>query len=355
MKKTLKILGIVITIIVVLFYNSTYHPGQLEEESFISADSAPLLQPGEKIKVLNWNIQFMAGNKDNDFFFSDGDDPWPAKETIAKTIKEVARVIESENPDIILLQEVDDGSKRTYHVDQLEELLALLPKAYSSHASSFYWKTRFVPHPRIMGSMGMKLSTISKYKITRAVRHALAPISNQNFLVQQVSIKRAVSEVYLPVANGKNLHVLNAHLSAFAQGSNTMELQVAQVDKFLNEIERSGNYGFIGGDFNLIPPGKQFDLLPEKSKKYYNPKGTEIKLLFDKYKTVPSYEELNGPDYMKWMTAMSTGIKGPKPNKTIDYFMFTSAINYGEHYVRAADTLLISDHLPVITYFTIPE
>lgn len=355
MKKSFKIIVILITVTCGIFYGITYHPGQIEEEDFISADNAPILKVGEKIKVLSWNIQFMAGNKNNKFFFDGGNDTWPSKKTVENTIKEVARIIKSENPDIILLQEVDDGSKRTHYSDQLKELLLLLPKSYSSHASSFYWKTKFVPHPSIMGSVGMKLSTISKFKINKAFRHSLVSKSNDNFLVRHLSIKRAVSEVYLPLANGKNLHVLNTHLSAFANGSNTMELQVSKVDELLDKVERSGNYGFIGGDFNLIPPGKHFDLLPEKSKKYYNSKGTEIKVLFDKYKTVPSYEQLNGPDYMKWMTYTSKANKYPKADETIDYFIFTKGVNFGKHYVRSEDTLLISDHLPLITYITIPE
>jgi len=121
----------------------------------------------------------MAGK--NYVFFYDlldnsGPDGRPSPEDIAKTLKEVARIIQDENPDVILLQEVDDGAKRTDYEDQLASLLPLLPKEYACYASAFYWKASFVPHPRIMGAAGMKLSTISKYKMTEAVRHQLALI-----------------------------------------------------------------------------------------------------------------------------------------------------------------------------------
>ena len=85
-----------------------------------------------------------------------------------------------------------------------------------------------------------------------------------------------------------------------------MELQIAQVYQLLQEMEKNGDYGLIGGDFNLIPPGKPFDRLSEETQKYYNSQGTEMQLLYDKYQPIPTYEEVNGDDYQKWFTAMST-------------------------------------------------
>ena len=88
-----------------------------------------------------------------------GPDKRPSKEDIAATLNEVARVIREENPDIILLQEVDDNARRTDYQDQLALLLELIPADYKFHASAFYWQSPFVPHPKIMGKVGMKLST----------------------------------------------------------------------------------------------------------------------------------------------------------------------------------------------------
>lgn len=359
MKKLLKIvLSLIVAIAVALtafVYFISYHPKDVQPVAFVSPDDAPVLQPGQKLKLMSWNIQFMAGNENNDFFFSGGNDKWASQETINATLKEVARVIIDENPDIILLQEVDDGAVRTYHQDQLAELMKLLPASYSSHSSAFYWKTKFIPHPEIMGAMGMKLSTISKYKIDAATRYALSPITNQNIIVTQTSIKRSLHGVNLPIQGGGNLYGLNGHLSAFAQGSDTMSRQIAQVDQLLSDLEKQGNVGFIGGDFNLIPPGKAFSRLSEKTKGYYNPEGSEIKLLYDNYKVIPTLAEVDGPDYLKWAASTGTAGKVKSPQKTIDYFIFTDKINYGEHYVRSSDTLKISDHLPLVTYITVPE
>ncbi len=338
-----------------VIYNLAYHPDDVQAEPFISPADAPMLKPGQSIKVLSWNVQFMASNSKNHFFFDNGPDPWPSKETIKKTLKDVAKIIIDENPDIILLQEVDDGSKRTHFDDQLAMLLELLPKEYASSSSSFYWKSKFVPHPAVNGAMGMKLSTISKYRVSNATRFALAAIPGRLIVETQLSIKRAVQQVEFPIEGGKNLYAMNAHLSAFAQGTNTLEMQVNQVDEILGDIEKAGSYGFIAGDFNLIPPGKAFSRLAPDSQKYYNPNGSEIKVLYDKYNALPTFDEVNGDDYKKWFSAMSTHGTKRSPDKTIDYFISTKGLKTGKHYIRSHDTVPISDHLPVVVYMTVPK
>ena len=155
----------------------TYHPKEVEVEAVYNADDAPLLKPGQEVKVMSWNVQYMAG-KDYVFFYDlpsfDGPDYEPRVEDVVMTFKEVVRVIEDEDPDIILLQEVDHGARRTQYVDQLALLVELMPNSYKSYSSSFYWKNKYVPHPAIMGSTGMKLAVISKYRIAESTRHRLA-------------------------------------------------------------------------------------------------------------------------------------------------------------------------------------
>ena len=46
---------------------------------------------------------------------------------IESTFNRVAKVIADEKPDIILLQEIDDGSKRTDYEVQIERLMQMLP------------------------------------------------------------------------------------------------------------------------------------------------------------------------------------------------------------------------------------
>lgn len=347
-------------IFLVLFWSwvwlSTYHPADVQSQTVVCSEDTPLLKQGQKLKVLNWNVQYMAGK--NYVFFYDlpdnsGPDERPSSEDIEKTLKEVARIIRDENPDIILLQEVNVGAKRTDYKDQLAELLLLLPEESAScYTSAFYWKASFVPHPCIMGSVGMKLVVLSKYRISEATRHQLALLP-EDPLTRQFKFKRAVLEVRMPVEGAKDFVLLNTHLSAWAKGTGVLEKQVAQVNTILEKLTQEKHSWIIGGDFNLLPPGKAYSLLKDNKKEEFN-KETEIKPLYEKYKVVPSLKEVNGPDYQKWFTFFPNDPSIEEPDLTADYIFMSDDLQLGKHYVRQHDTLEISDHLPLIAEIELP-
>ena len=270
-------------------------------------------------------------------------------------MEQIAEVIIAEQPDFVLLQEVDDGAKRTEYEDQFAELIALLPKEYGNHASTFYWQANFVPHPSLMGSAGMKLSTISKYQITEATRYALTGIQSQSWILQQMNPKRAILEIQLPIKNAGTLSVMNTHLSAFAQSSNTMEIQVNQtMDLMLRRQTQQRHHVILGGDFNLLPSSFAYNLLDVKGKSYYNPNGTELSPMLQSFDSIPPLESMNGKDHADWFTYSPNHINGALPNRTIDYLFYTASLLLVEQKVRSDSTLMISDHLPVIGVFTLP-
>jgi endonuclease/exonuclease/phosphatase family metal-dependent hydrolase len=341
---------------IVLVHDSTFHPAPTQDEAVISPRTAPMLKPGQKIKILSWNIQYMAGK--NYVFFYDvpdgsGPDERPSSRDIAMTREEIKRIIVTEKPDIVLLQEIDEGSKRTDYENQLKKLLALLPHDYSSYTSSFYHKAAFVPHSRIMGSVGLKVAVISKYRIREAIRHQL-PVIPDNLLVRQFNFKRCVLETRLPVEGNADLVVFNTHLDAFAQGSDTMQQQVNYLLTLLGRTTKEGFGWVLGGDFNMLPPGNFYDRLPEKQRSYYN-KQSELAPLLSKYRSVPALEELNGPNYAKWFTHYPNDPSVKGPDRTIDYIFLSDKIELQGHYVRQEDTQKISDHMPLVAEIIVPK
>ena len=348
-------LALLLVALVSLVWILTFHPRPHQAEPVICALEAPLLKPGQTLKVLTWNVQFMAG-KNYVFFFdvpdSNGPDERPSREDITHTLSEVARVIHDENPDLVLLQEVDNGAARTDYEDQLQRLLGLLTSEYACHVSAFYWKAAYVPHPRIHGAVGVTLATLSKYRISGATRHQLSLIPG-NFVTQQFNLKRAVLEARLPLEQGGEFVVLNTHLDAFAQGSNTMEKQVREIDSLLRSLTQSGQPWVIGGDFNLLPNVEAYRRLPPRQQYYFNPR-TEIAPLFESYQAVPSLAEVSGPDYQQWFTHLPNDPEVRGPDRTIDYLFFSRTVRLGAHWVRQRDTQRISDHMPLISGFQLP-
>ena len=355
-KYTITLLPLLLISIVAWGYLSNYHPDDVEDAFMQCSDSAPQLKPPTKIKVLSWNVQYMASTRY--VFYYDkkgmtGPDTRPSREAIKETIKAVADVIKDEDPDIILLQEIDDGASRTDWRDQFQDLRKQLPKSYACWAEAFYWKSDFIPHPKIMGSAGMKLVTVSKYRLKSAKRYQL-PLMTNHFIIQQFYLKRAILEVRLDARqDAGSLYLLNTHFDAFSQGTDTMQRQSNFTHKHLTTLTRKGLDFIIGGDFNLLPPGRQRLSLRKSNQDKYN-KVTELKKIFDSFQAIPSLQEVNSKNNSIWFTHKVNNKINEKPDRTIDFLFTSNNIRLGEHYVRQKDTKTISDHFPVISSFTIP-
>jgi endonuclease/exonuclease/phosphatase family metal-dependent hydrolase len=240
-----------------LVYALTYHPKPVERLEVFGGTNAPILRPGQKLRILTWNVQYMAG-KNHVFFYEGGTDERPSSAEIAATLAEVARVIREEDPDIVLLQEVDDGSRRTDYENQATRLLALLPAEYRQHTSAFYHKAAFVPDPHILGAVGMKLVTLSKFRIREAVRHQL-PLMPKDPLTRQFHFKRAILEARLPVAGGNDFVALNTHFDAWAAGTETMARQVAL---------RAGLAGAVGPRRSRLVSRRGFQSSPARFRQF---------------------------------------------------------------------------------------
>ena len=92
MKKGLVSLVTFVLLITVLFYFGTYHPAPMKAQRLISPSHAPVLQPGQTLKIMSWNIQFMAGNTNNHYFYAGGDDPWASRDVVNQTLEGVVRI-----------------------------------------------------------------------------------------------------------------------------------------------------------------------------------------------------------------------------------------------------------------------
>ncbi|WP_339461339.1 endonuclease/exonuclease/phosphatase family protein [Pseudomonas sp. EA_105y_Pfl2_R69] len=341
-------------ILAALVYVLTWRPAPREIPAVECRSQAPLLQPGQALKVMTWNIQYLAGK--NHVFWYDleggsGPDLRPSSADLAFTLDEVVRVVRDEQADIVLLQELHDGARASDYQDQLALLQTRLRDLYPCSTQAFYWKAGFVPHPKILGSVGMKLATLSRYQIEHAERLQL-PQMPGNPISRLFNLKRALLVSYLPLRGGGELAAINTHLDAFAQGDDTMQQQVAMTGRLLDQLQGRSTPWVLGGDFNLLPPG-QYQRLPAEQRGWYAAR-SELQQLAARYPMIPSTAQASGPAQAAWYTHAPNSPGAPRADRTLDYLFHSPQLTLLDAQVRQHDTLEISDHLPLQARLLLP-
>src|ERR1700731_2557789 len=104
-----------------------YHPRPIEPNDVGNFEPAPFLFPGQRLRVVTFNVQFLAGTGYH-FFYEGGPDTLVARSDIENTAGLVSAFLANSNADLVLLQEVDCGARRTCYLDELTLLRSALPK-----------------------------------------------------------------------------------------------------------------------------------------------------------------------------------------------------------------------------------
>ncbi|MFI8745043.1 endonuclease/exonuclease/phosphatase family protein [Pseudomonas sp. NPDC077186] len=335
-----------------LVHALSWRPAPREEAPLACSGQAAQLQPGQALKVMTWNLQYLAG-KGYVFWYDlpggDGPDDRPSAADLASTLDEVVRVLRDEQPDLVLLQELHDGARASNHQDQLALLQARLADLYPCASQAFYWRAGFVPHPRILGSVGMKLATLSRFQIARAERLQL-PRRPDNPLTHPFQPKPALLLSHLPIRGGGELVTLNGHFDAFARDDDTQARQLSMTDGLLRQLQAAGTPWILGGDFELLPPGQ----LPEAERSRYA-NDNRLQALAARYPLIPSLDQAAGGEQARWYTHYPNDPAASGPDRTLDYLLHSPRLTLLSSAVRQHDTLRISDHLPLVGRFFLPS
>lgn len=254
-KRTLKIALCILLVLVIgllgyagyLLLSYSRIEDKLPIEVSKTGEDSPLKQ-GEEYTVYCHNIGFGAYTKDFTFFMDGGTESWAeSRESVLQCVGRSSASARGFDPDIILFQEVDTGSTRSYQTDQRK----LLTEDFADYSSAFAvnYHSAFLMYPfnQPHGASNSGILTLSKSNITSSLRRSL-PISTgfSKFL----DLDRCYSISRIPVENGKELVVFNVHLSAYG---GTDEIRSAQMNMLFSDMEaeyKKGNYCLCGGDFN---------------------------------------------------------------------------------------------------------
>jgi len=161
------------------------------------------------------------------------------------------------------LQEVDTDSKRSYEIDEYETIAGHLESYSGSFAVNY--DVFFVPVPPSspMGKVNSGIATLGKYKPSTSVRYAFP--GQYGFPKQLFMLDRCFMVNRYPLANGKELLIINTHNEAFDPGE-IRKAQMEYLKSFITGEYDKGNYIVAGGDWNQCPP----DFKPQFSRNKVN-------------------------------------------------------------------------------------
>lgn len=232
------------------------------------------------------------------------------------------------NPDIIAFQEIDYESKRSYDVNQQNEIAKL---GYNFVAQTINWDKKYLPFPEwpISAQYGRILSgqsILSKFKISHHKRIELERNPTNPFYYDAFYLDRLAQVTKIEIKN-KTVVVINIHTEAFHQ-----ETRINQIKKII-KIYEEYRYKYptvLLGDFNSDINYTQAAInliidLPKTGNVFFNKK--DLKNTFD----------------------------SDNPTERLDYIFFnTDFIEYVDGRILT-EFKQASDHLPLLMKFKLKQ
>ncbi len=201
----------------------------------------PLITNDSIYSIITYNIGYLSGMTNNlpiktpKSFYDDN-------------LKLVKSKYKKLNADILTFQEIDFSSKRSYDVNQQDEIATL---GYNYVAQAINWDKKYLPFPEFPISMhyGKILSgqsVLSKFKIIDQERIELERNTTNPFYYDRFYIDRLAQIVKIQIKN-KIVIIINVHLEAYH--SETRLKQTKKIIKIFNQYNKEFPTLLIG-DFN---------------------------------------------------------------------------------------------------------
>jgi endonuclease/exonuclease/phosphatase family metal-dependent hydrolase len=226
------------------------------KEQIIAQNNCGMLN-SDTFNILTWNIGYSGLDASMDFFYEGGNQSRQNEEQTRKNMQKICDFIKTNDTvDFILLQEVDIDSKRSYNINEFDEIKKSIP-SFNSYFSVNY-NAFFVPLP-ITNPTGKIMSSLvfcTKNQVCE-LKHFAYPntmkLPERTFLYDRCFIAARYN-----LKNGKQLLIINTHNSAFDNGKQRIE-EMNFLKQFITAEYNKGNYVIVGGDWNQTPPSSNED------------------------------------------------------------------------------------------------
>ena len=257
MKALKKILKILLRVALALILVAAIGVGVLTITEYRPEDAETVIEyhpvstefsTGKEYSLITWNVGYGALGDNADFFMDGGKSVYTADENrVKQNLNGITDVLKAQDADLVLLQEVDINSDRSYHTD--ERTILKQAMAGGSDAFAYNFNALYVPYPLPpIGHVESGVYTLSSAEIREAERIALpTPFS---WPIRIVNLKRCLLVSRIPLADtDRELVLINLHLEAYDDGAGKEAQTRVLMDVLENEYSK-GNYVIAGGDFN---------------------------------------------------------------------------------------------------------
>ena len=364
MKKTLKnILKAVLLIIaglvvvaavycayVLLTYSRLDDVTELEIEN----NTSLVLRDNKEYSIVTYNVGFGAYSPSYSFFMDTS--TWKNgnvttgiygkgidMEDVVNNTSGSAAVLREIDADFILLQEVDTPSTRSYGIDMKSYYEATFPEMCSTFAVNFHSSWLNLPLMDPHGIANAGLLTLSYYRCSEATRVSY-PVSDS--ITKVADLDRCFSVQRYSVKNGKELVVINSHMSAYDEGGVIRTQQLEMLINYLEDEYARGNYVIVGGDFNHALGEEYVEAFPGEMAK---PDWVNILRDEDLPSTFRIVKPSNGFETATCRSADIPYTRGVNYETIVDGFIVSDNI---EAVSEVVDTgYAYSDHQPVVMTF----
>ncbi len=314
-----------------------------EKTRLFSSSVADTLSTGVSYSSLIWNIGYAGLGENMDFFYDGGGNVRDTRENVIRNVDAISRFLSSNDTvDFILLQEVDQSSKRSYRINQLHFFDSLL----FDHTGflGINYQVGFVPVPvnDPLGKVKSGIVTFSAKAPLEVIRYAFN--ANYSWPKRLFMLKRCFLVTTFPVMNGKELSVINIHNSAYDDGTLRAN-QLALLNEYALDQYTKGNYILVGGDWNQSP---------DKFEPGYNQPFDTMNLSYLPSAFLRDWKRIYCDTIPTNRRIKTPYTKGETITTVIDYFIVSPNIAVLEVDPQELN-FRNSDHQPLIIRFTLNE
>lgn len=169
--------------------------------------------------IITYNIGYLSGMTNN----LPVEKP---KSLFDQNLNKVIYELKKSDADIVCFQEIDFGSKRSFHLDQQQELAKL---GYPYYGKNINWDKKYVPFPYFpfsmhFGKMLSGQSVLSKFPIVEQDRIVLKRNPNNPFYYDSFYLDRLAQLTKIEI-KGRTVILINVHLEAYDPSTRRAQFQ----------------------------------------------------------------------------------------------------------------------------------